>query len=77
MTVDHHRIFDSFTKYDTPDPVGVKLPEIAVEPNAGPIGVNGAIQSRNKDGAARINGSRRSRQGKGRRARNLIKRLCI
>ena len=32
MTVDHHRIFDSFTKYDTPYPVGVKLPEIAVEP---------------------------------------------
>ena len=32
MTVDHHRIFDSFTKYDTPYPVGVKLPEIAVDP---------------------------------------------
>ena len=32
MTVDHHRVFDSFSRYDTPYPVGVKLPEITVDP---------------------------------------------
>ena len=32
MTVDHHRVFDSFSRYDTPYPVGVKLPEIIVDP---------------------------------------------
>ena len=54
-----------------------ELWEVTVESNVGPIGVNGTVQFGNKDGAASLESSGRPRQGQGRRAGNLIKRLCI